>query len=111
MTVKSVGQAHQIRRCIFCRGHAAKYSLWRFVVNESGKLIWDQQYALAGRGAYMHARAGCWSQFDDCRKWARALRVDGEALDLRALGQLRADLGKLLPNAVGQSGGMPRLRL
>lgn len=110
---KEKGRAVHVRRCVCCHKSADKYSLWRFVVNEEGRLLWDQRYDMQGRGAYIHPEARCLSRFGDCKKWARALRVSGSELDAVALKQLKVLLDKFLTDegAVAQSRTVARLRL
>lgn len=48
-----------IRTCIFCGKKASKYELWRLVLDEEGRPIWDEKQRLPGRGSYVCAREAC----------------------------------------------------
>ena len=43
------------RKCIVCREHADKSELLRFVRTPDGRIVFDAEQKLDGRGAYVHS--------------------------------------------------------
>ncbi len=47
------------RSCIICGQKTAKGALFRLVLDERGRVIFDQNQRLPGRGAYVCPKDGC----------------------------------------------------
>ena len=47
------------RSCIICRRKTNKFSLFRLVLDEKGRVIFDKKQALPGRGAYVCPEQEC----------------------------------------------------
>lgn len=60
--------------CVGCRGRDAKTALLRVVV-AANEIVPDPRARLAGRGAYLHLRAGCADRALRKRALRRALRA------------------------------------
>jgi predicted RNA-binding protein YlxR (DUF448 family) len=58
------------RRCIFCRKGGKKEELLRFVWD--GRIIFDPDQRLPGRGAYAHRRPDCWMKMGEVKRWEGA---------------------------------------
>lgn len=71
--------AHLRRTCICCRSEAPKGELLRFV-RQQGRVVFDAQHRLQGRGAYVHPRFACWRKMGEAKRWRYAFPVrSGEA--------------------------------
>jgi uncharacterized protein len=64
-----------IRTCVACRKEAAKSALVRFVRGAGGSVVIDRGGRAAGRGAYLHADAGCVETAKKRRALERSLGV------------------------------------
>ena len=63
------------RTCVACRREAGKAELIRFVRRLDGEIRVDRTGKMPGRGAYLHASAGCFEEARKRRAVDRALGV------------------------------------
>lgn len=52
-----------VRMCVICKRRFAKRQLFRYVLNETGEKIFDEQKRAPGRGAYCCLDPGCREKF------------------------------------------------
>ena len=45
-----------LRTCVVCKRKTGKENLYRFVIKASGGLLFDKDFKLPGRGAYLHLK-------------------------------------------------------
>ena len=67
------------RTCCACRSKSDKRSLARLVSVE-GRLVWDEQQRLPGRGGYVHLAPQCVSKISQPGRWEKLLRLEQESL-------------------------------
>jgi predicted RNA-binding protein YlxR (DUF448 family) len=63
-----------MRSCTGCNGRDEQSSLARFTI-AGGRLIWDAERRLPGRGAYLHLRRDCAAAFARRKPFLRSLRA------------------------------------
>lgn len=102
MTVKQ--PPHQQRRCVSCRKREDKSSLLR-VVFADGRLTWDRQKRMRGRGAWCHPERECIIRLAQKGLLERGLRIQAVSTEGAAEGgssaEQRAALVKELLDFVG----------
>lgn len=70
-------QKHQPQRtCIACRQVTHKRDLIRVVRNANQRVVIDTTGKLAGRGAYLCKKIGCWQKASDKNLLAYALKIE-----------------------------------
>lgn len=79
------------RRCVICRRSVEVEQLFRCVLRD-GKLVWDEERHVPGRGAYVHRSLVCVSRLANVGPWAHALQVGQEQIDKLSLRKLAEDL-------------------
>jgi len=94
-------KVRQQRRCVSCRKQEDKSLLLRFVFAD-GRIIWDRQKKLRGRGAYCHPNRECIARLDQKGLLERGLRLQGTQPDGKPSGrEQRAALVKELLDFIG----------
>ncbi|MBX7143012.1 MAG: YlxR family protein [Oligoflexia bacterium] len=81
-----------MRRCVVCRRSSPVEQLFRCVLQDGGRLMWDGDRHAVGRGAYVHRSLACVSRLANVGPWAHALRVGQESIDRLALRALAEQL-------------------
>jgi predicted RNA-binding protein YlxR (DUF448 family) len=84
----------QPRTCVGCRTVLPKRQLVRLVRQADGSVAIDPTGKAAGRGAYLHARRGCWRQALAGGALDHALKLtmsEADRVRLRAHGELFGD--------------------
>lgn len=92
-----------IRTCVVCRRTGEKGDLARVVAN-GGKLIFDKDHRMPGRGAYVHRKAECMMRLAQQGRWERALRLRPGDLNEEALRDLSIEAGKEFVSADSDDG-------
>ena len=64
-----------IRMCVSCGTKRAKGDLIRFLVNEAGQVVRDDQGKSQGRGAYVCKSKSCREQLTKNRRLGRCFRI------------------------------------
>ena len=73
------------RTCVGCGTTGVKRSLVRIVRGPDGTVQIDETGKKAGRGAYLHSDASCWSQALSKKRLEHSLKVSLSAPDMAAL--------------------------
>ncbi len=53
---RKVLRKQRLRTCVVCKSKTGKENLYRFVRKASGGLLFDKDFKLPGRGAYLHLK-------------------------------------------------------
>lgn len=85
MTAKTTGRHIPLRRCAVCGEQAPKRELARIVRRPDGSVALDPGGKLAGRGAYLCARAACRAQAQRTGRLAHALRLPSSEQSLKTV--------------------------
>ena len=89
-----------IRTCVGCRGRDAQTHLLRIAVTD-GRLLFDIQRRIPGRGAYVHRRRACVERATHKGRLGRALRIPPNPSHTSALRQLVSEAMDLEERARG----------
>lgn len=88
------------RTCCACRSKSDKRSLARLVSVE-GRLVWDDEQRLPGRGGYVHLSPQCVSKIGQAGRWEKILHLEPGSLSATQVSEVARALATYVNSKVG----------